>query len=111
MMIFVTAQTDQMNLVIEIYEKYSLPLAATSACPNGHFYCINAPHQPKKIFSSAVNDGLCGTYTSFLFSYFKIVVMAVTRNKEFVQIHAENLLKKQLKTRKNNILDIKKDLN
>ncbi|KAK3447418.1 hypothetical protein EUGRSUZ_A02946 [Eucalyptus grandis] len=32
----------------------------TSACPNGKFYCRNAGHVPVIIFSSRVNDGICG---------------------------------------------------
>ncbi|XP_021891137.1 glucosidase 2 subunit beta-like isoform X1 [Carica papaya] len=31
----------------------------TSACPNGKFYCQNAGHIPKVVFSSRVNDGIC----------------------------------------------------
>ncbi|XP_062076357.1 glucosidase 2 subunit beta [Humulus lupulus] len=31
----------------------------TSACPNGRFYCRNAGHAPKVLFSSRVNDGIC----------------------------------------------------
>ncbi|GJN25222.1 hypothetical protein PR202_gb13021 [Eleusine coracana subsp. coracana] len=32
----------------------------TSACPEGKFYCKNAGHTPITIFSSRVNDGICG---------------------------------------------------
>lgn len=35
-------------------------LAGTSACPNGRFYCPNAGHIPVVLFSSRVNDGICG---------------------------------------------------
>lgn len=31
----------------------------TSACPNGKFYCLNAGHIPRILFSSRVNDGIC----------------------------------------------------
>ncbi|GLT39395.1 hypothetical protein SLA2020_135880 [Shorea laevis] len=31
----------------------------TSACPAGKFYCQNAGHIPRSIFSSRVNDGIC----------------------------------------------------
>ncbi|CAL9103684.1 unnamed protein product [Musa acuminata var. zebrina] len=31
----------------------------TSACPEGEFYCRNAGHIPRTIFSSRVNDGVC----------------------------------------------------
>ncbi|XP_062079617.1 glucosidase 2 subunit beta-like [Humulus lupulus] len=34
-------------------------LNGTSACPNGRFYCQNAGHAPKVLFSSRVNDGIC----------------------------------------------------
>ena len=32
----------------------------TAACPNGHFFCINAGHVPKVLNSSFVDDGVCG---------------------------------------------------
>ena len=32
----------------------------TSACPNGKFYCKNAGHIPFSLYSSRVNDGICG---------------------------------------------------
>ncbi len=31
----------------------------TSACSNGRFYCVNAPHRPQFIPSSHVDDGVC----------------------------------------------------
>ncbi|KAF6147731.1 hypothetical protein GIB67_006704 [Kingdonia uniflora] len=31
----------------------------TSACPGGKFYCQNAGHTPRLLFSSRVNDGIC----------------------------------------------------
>ncbi|KAL0460530.1 UNVERIFIED_CONTAM: Glucosidase 2 subunit beta [Sesamum latifolium] len=34
----------------------------TSACPNGKFYCKNAGHIPVLLYSSRVNDGICGNY-------------------------------------------------
>lgn len=34
--------------------------AGTSACPSGKFYCKNAGHAPLFIYSSRVNDGICG---------------------------------------------------
>ncbi|GMN49631.1 hypothetical protein TIFTF001_018799 [Ficus carica] len=34
----------------------------TSACPNGKFYCKNKGHAPLVLFSSRVNDGICGEY-------------------------------------------------
>ncbi|XP_062075767.1 uncharacterized protein LOC133779884 [Humulus lupulus] len=36
-----------------------LAFSGTSACPNGRFYCQNAGHAPKVLFSSRVNDGIC----------------------------------------------------
>lgn len=44
--------------------------AGTSACPNGKFYCRNAGHAPLSIFSSKVNDGICGkrSFSIVLFS-------------------------------------------
>jgi len=32
----------------------------TSACANGRFYCVNKGHRGEHIFSSRVNDGICG---------------------------------------------------
>ncbi|KAL6576659.1 hypothetical protein OROMI_010935 [Orobanche minor] len=32
----------------------------TSACPNGQFYCKNTGHAPVILYSSRVNDGICG---------------------------------------------------
>lgn len=32
----------------------------TSACPNGQFHCNNTGHIPLFLFSSRVNDGICG---------------------------------------------------
>ncbi|KAF7120783.1 hypothetical protein RHSIM_Rhsim13G0234500 [Rhododendron simsii] len=42
----------------------------TSACPDGKFYCRNAGHAPLSIFSSKVNDGICGkrSFSIVLFS-------------------------------------------
>ncbi|RZS02142.1 hypothetical protein BHM03_00032130 [Ensete ventricosum] len=37
-----------------------MPLAGTSACPEGKFYCRNAGHIPQTIYASRVNDGICG---------------------------------------------------
>jgi hypothetical protein len=34
----------------------------TGACPNTFFYCRNEGHIGATIFSSRVNDGLCGAY-------------------------------------------------
>ncbi|GJT05531.1 glucosidase 2 subunit beta [Tanacetum coccineum] len=31
----------------------------TSACPTGKFYCRNAGHSPRIVFSSRINDGIC----------------------------------------------------
>ncbi|KAG6738870.1 hypothetical protein POTOM_058493 [Populus tomentosa] len=36
----------------------------TSACPSGKFYCRNAGSTPKFIFSSRVNDQICGKKSS-----------------------------------------------
>lgn len=40
----------------------SCGVAGTSACPTGKFYCRNAGHVPLSLFSSRVNDGICGKY-------------------------------------------------
>lgn len=39
-------------------------IVGTSACPGGEFYCRNAGHTPVFLFSSRVNDGICGKYVS-----------------------------------------------
>jgi len=36
----------------------------TSACDNGRFFCPNRGHLGLTLFSSRVNDGICGTYES-----------------------------------------------
>lgn len=46
----------------------------TSACPNGKFYCRNAGHSPLVLFSSRVNDGICGML-SFNFSSFQAIYL------------------------------------
>lgn len=42
-----------------------LGFAGTSACPNGKFYCKNAGHAPIVLYSSRVNDGICGNLLCF----------------------------------------------
>lgn len=37
--------------------------AGTSACPRGKFYCRNLGSKPQFIFSSHVNDQICGEYS------------------------------------------------
>ncbi|CAA0842074.1 protein kinase C substrate- heavy chain-related [Striga hermonthica] len=34
----------------------------TSACPTGRFYCRNMGSTPRYLFSSRVNDKICGDY-------------------------------------------------
>ncbi|CAN1123374.1 Glucosidase 2 subunit beta [Linum perenne] len=41
----------------------------TSACPAAKFYCRNVGSTPKFIFSSRVNDQICGMDTSVFFIY------------------------------------------
>lgn len=43
-----------------------LGFAGTSACPNGKFYCKNAGHAPLFVYSSRVNDGICGNHVLLL---------------------------------------------
>lgn len=40
-------------------------IVGTSACPRGKFYCQNAGHAPVYLFSSRVNDGICGEHNVF----------------------------------------------
>lgn len=42
--------------------------AGTSACPNGKFYCKNLGSDPQVVYSSRVNDGICGQVLSALAS-------------------------------------------
>lgn len=37
-----------------------MKFTGTSACPDGKFYCQNVGHSPLTLFSSRVNDGICG---------------------------------------------------
>lgn len=37
-------------------------VAGTSACPEGRFYCKNLGDAPRILFSSQVNDRICGIY-------------------------------------------------
>lgn len=48
--------------------------AGTSACPGGKFYCRNAGHSPVYLFSSRVNDGICGERDMFIFLIFMIAL-------------------------------------
>lgn len=41
-------------------------VTGTSACPAGKFYCRNLGSTPQFIFSSRVNDLVCGEYCSVL---------------------------------------------
>lgn len=41
-------------------------VTGTSACPSGKFYCRNLGSTPQFIFSSHVNDRVCGEYYSVL---------------------------------------------
>jgi len=44
---------------------YVVKTPGTSACPTGKFYCRNAGHSPVILFSSRVNDGICGMLLKF----------------------------------------------
>lgn len=49
-----------MFVVVCLIRGLGIFCAGTSACPNGKFYCGNAGHVPVILFSSRVNDGICG---------------------------------------------------
>lgn len=42
------------------YWWHTFVIEGTSACSNGKFYCRNAGHAPLLLFSSRVNDNICG---------------------------------------------------
>jgi protein kinase C substrate 80K-H len=46
--------------VLGVFITCSCIFAGTSACPNGRFFCRNRGHMAATIFSSRVNDGICG---------------------------------------------------
>lgn len=57
-MIIVIVQMVPMSLAhVHLLKPYFIIIAA---CVNGHFYCQNNGHFGKTIFSSKVNDGICG---------------------------------------------------
>lgn len=39
----------------------------TSACPAGKFYCRNVGSTPRFLFSSRVNDHICGMYSQYTY--------------------------------------------
>lgn len=53
-----------LNSEMYIHTYIKMPIfcgvAGTSACPGGKFYCRNVGHTPLQLFSSRVNDGICG---------------------------------------------------
>jgi hypothetical protein len=56
-------------LVLTVYFVVDGWIVGTSACPGGKFYCRNAGHAPLFLFSSRVNDGICGEYISNMCLY------------------------------------------
>lgn len=55
----------RVELLVIVYS-CGFGIAGTSACPRGTFYCRNAGHSPVSLFSSRVNDGICGELNVFL---------------------------------------------
>jgi hypothetical protein len=51
------------NWIIDFYVIFVI--VGTSACPRGKFYCRNAGHSAVYLFSSRVNDGICGELNVF----------------------------------------------
>ncbi|KAK6145052.1 hypothetical protein DH2020_021872 [Rehmannia glutinosa] len=51
----------------------------TSACPNGKFYCKNTGHAPVILYSSRVNDGICGKHALLLTLLFEMMATIVLR--------------------------------
>jgi hypothetical protein len=47
-------------LVVGLRNHAYVLTAGTSACPTGRFYCRNKGYHPISVFSSRVNDGICG---------------------------------------------------
>lgn len=59
------------DFLVDIYNIFLLTkmhivflwIVGTSACPGGKFYCRNVGHTPLLVFSSRVNDGICGKFS------------------------------------------------
>lgn len=62
-------------------------ISGTSACPNGRFYCKNAGHTPLFLYSSRVNDGICGNHTllSHLSWTYGLICFKILKNNERIE--------------------------
>lgn len=70
--------------------------AGTSACPRGKFFCRNAGHVPLSLYSSRVNDGICGEW-NYNASSSKLMFIILYSNTHLwffiLQMNRENVYK------------------